>query len=237
MEPYPEFFIEAATLRGVYDTSFDDAKAIATLLREVGAKTVLDVPCGFGRIAGPLHQFGFQVTGVDASADQIGAAEVRNPGPTYQVGSMAQPPAGPFDAVLNLYTSFGYMACEDDDQCCLEQWRAVLRPGGILILETLDTERVAMIDDSERHLMREDGVFVRQTGPLTEFIATDPATRIMSIEYHLHDQVFTSRTRLYPRQDLVSRLYAAGFATVEVFSSFEKAPPFLGSPLVFIARR
>jgi SAM-dependent methyltransferase len=237
MEPYPDFFIEAATLRGVYDTSFEDAMAIAELLREVGAQTVLDLPCGFGRIAGPLHELGFHVTGVDASADQIGAARARNGGPTYLVGSMLEPPAGPFDAILNLYTSFGYMASEDDDQCCLERWRAALRPGGILILETLDTERVAMIDDSERHLMREDGVFVRHTGPLTEYIATDPATRIMSIEYHLRDQVFTSRTRLYPRRDLVSRLFAAGFATVEVFSSFQKTPPFEGSPLVFIARR
>lgn len=237
MEPYPEFFIEAAERRGVYDSTDDDAAAIAAVLRDHGARTVLDLPCGFGRIAGPLHGLGFAVTGVDASAAQLAVARRRNPGPRYLEGDMLDPPAGPFDAMLNLYTSFGYMPSEAEDAACLERWRAILRPGGLLILETLDTVRVAAIDETERHLQRPDGVFVRETGPLTEFIHTDPDTNVMSITYCMDGRSFTSRTRLYHRDRLAAMLRDSGFSDVRVFAGFDRAPVQPEGHTVFMAVR
>lgn len=235
MDPYPEFFIEAASIRGVYESTSQDAAAIARLLGAHGVRTVLDLPCGFGRIAGPLHHQGFEVTAVDASPAQIDTARKRNPGPDYQVGDMLNPPSGPFDAMLNIYTSFGYMPDEAQDRLCLGRWHGALRSGGILVLETLDTERVAKIDEDERDLQRDDGVFVRKTGSLTEYIFTDPVTRIMSIEYRLNGQVFTSRTRLYHRDQLLHMLRDAGFPKVELYSSFELEPVAPTSHTVFVA--
>jgi SAM-dependent methyltransferase len=235
MDPYPDFFIKAAELRGVYDSTEEDAAALAALLTARGARRVLDIPCGFGRIAGPLHARGFDVVGVDASAAQLAEAEARNPGPTYRLGDMKAPPDGPFDAVLNIYTSFGYMPTPAEDAACLAAWHAVLRPGGILVLETLDTVRVAAIDETERHLQRPDGVFVRETGPLTEHIYTDPDTNIMSITYAMDGQEFTSRTRLYHRDDLRRLLQEAGFARVEVYAGFDLSPVEADSHTLFLA--
>lgn len=237
MEPYPEFFIKAADLRGVYDTTDADAEAIAGLLRERGARTVLDLPCGFGRMAGPLHKLGFEVTGVDASGAQLDVARTRNPGPAYLCGDMRDPPAGPYDAMLNLYTSFGYMPSEAEDAACLARWCEILRPGGILVLETLDTVEVAAIDETERHLQRPDGVFVRHTGPLTEHIFTDPDTNVMSITYMMDGLEFTSRTRLYHRDRLAALLRDSGFSEVHVYGGFDLSPVEPEGHTVFLAVR
>lgn len=237
MEPYPEFFIKAAELRGVYDSTEEDVAAIAGILRGRGTRTVLDLPCGFGRVAGPLHRLGFDVTGVDASEAQLAVARARNPGPAYLQGDMRDPPAGPFDAMLNLYTSFGYMPTEADDAACLARWCEVLRPGGLLVLETLDTVRVAAIDETERHLQRPDGVFVRRTGPLTEHIHTDPETNVMSITYGMDGLEFTSRTRLYHRDRLAALLRESGFSDVRVVGGFDLSPVAPDGHTVFLAVR
>jgi SAM-dependent methyltransferase len=237
MEPYPAFFVEAARVRGVYDNTLDDASVIMAMLRARNARRVLDVPCGFGRIAGPLHTAGFDVVAVDASTEQLDLARRLNPGPEYLLGNMIEPPRGPFDVILNLYTSFGYMADARGDQLCLIRWNEVLRPGGLLVIETLDTARVAAIDESERHLQRDDGVFVRVTGPLTEYISTDWQTNIMSIDYRIGNQRFVSRTRLYHRDDLVTMLRDSGFSIVQVYSNLKCSPVMpLGSTVFFATK-
>jgi len=236
MEPYPKFFKEAAELRGVYDDTESDVNSIAAILDDHGAKRILDIPCGFGRISGPLVQRGFDVTAVDLSADQLELAKKLNPGPDYQIGNMSDPPLQNYDALLNIYTSFGYLPDEQSDFKCLLAWRKALREGGLLILETLDIERVNAIDDQERHLQQEDGSFHRTTGPLTEYIYTDPTTHIMSIDYNLAGEQFTSRTRLYHRNDLVGLLKQAGFNDIQIFSDFDRRPAFLASPIVICAK-
>mmetsp|Transcript_18343 Transcript_18343/g.29481 ORF Transcript_18343/g.29481 Transcript_18343/m.29481 type:complete len:238 (+) Transcript_18343:14510-15223(+) len=237
MDPYPAFFVRAAQMRGVYDSTSEDVTALSRLLERQKAKAVLDLPCGFGRISGPLHAAGFDVTGVDLSEDQLAIARSDNPGPTYVRGDFLSPPEGPFDAVLNIYTSFGYSETEEKDKQCLVAWYEILRSGGVLILETLDTVRVAAIDETERHLQRADGVFVRKTGDLVEHIYTDPETNIMSISYQLDGQEFTSRTRLYHRDRLIALMHEAGFSKVEVFKNLDLDPVEATSHTVFVATK
>jgi SAM-dependent methyltransferase len=48
----------------------------------------------------------------------------------------ALPVDGPFDAVVCWFTSYGYFD-DDQNQLVLEEFHRVLRPGGVLVLETL----------------------------------------------------------------------------------------------------
>lgn len=236
MEPYPSFFVEAASLRGVYDDTAADVRAIIRLLRREGAQRILDLPCGFGRIAGPLHEAGFDIVGIDASEDQVALARTRNPGPDYRIGDMRLPPAGPFDVLLNIYTSFGYMPDTETDRACLRAWRDCLRPGALLVIETLDTVRVAAIDERERHLQRDDGVFVRVTGPLTEYISTDWSTNVMTIDYRIGEKRFVSRTRLYHRDEIARMLREEGFSDVRIYRDLDLQAVGPDSHTVFLAR-
>lgn len=99
---------------------------------------VLDVPCGQGRHAHLLAEAGFRVDGLDYSEHLIELARKRGTGPAlrYTRGDMRKLPArwtGRFDAVVNLFTSFGFFTSPDDDARVIGEFARVLAPGGCLI--------------------------------------------------------------------------------------------------------
>jgi SAM-dependent methyltransferase len=130
-----------------YEESIDDdhsdtdtSEILGSLSLPPGAR-VLDAPCGHGRIARRLAAAGMHVTGIDLSDAFIATAQGWPVPPggsaTYLRGDLRDLPVpGPFDAVVCWYTSFGYY---DDDDCrrVLSEFHRVLRPGGVLLIETM----------------------------------------------------------------------------------------------------
>lgn len=165
--------------------------------------------CGFGRIAGRLHERGYRVTGIDLSTDQLRLAEQRDPGPTYLRCSMRDPPAGPYDAVLNVYSSFGYFADRRDDITALRAWHAVLRPGGVLLMDLFHRDAVA-------HAFGLDDAVVER-GPTRETGRTDWVTGRRTATITHGAIVKTFHVRLYTATELVRELETAGFAAIEVY--------------------
>lgn len=134
---FDEAYVRAWESDGAFQSTDEAVADLLGFLRLEPGAAILDIPCGFGRFAGPLHEAGHDVVGVDASPDQIRLAREHHPGPRYELGDMRDPPPGPFDAVLNLYSSFGYFDDPADDAACLRAWHQVLRPGGTLVLESM----------------------------------------------------------------------------------------------------
>src|SRR5690348_12730576 len=101
-----------------------DRREVARLMDLLGLPSgarVLDVPCGQGRHAHLLAEAGFDVDGLDYSAELLAHARGRGTGPRlrYTRGDMRRLPprwTGRFDAVVNLFTSFGFFADPRDDQ-------------------------------------------------------------------------------------------------------------------------
>src|SRR5262249_32186702 len=83
---------------------------VRSLRLPAGAR-ILDVPCGYGRHAAELARLGFRVVGVDLSRAMIAEARRRwTEGPRLrfiQKDMRRLRAAGEFDAVINMYTSFG----------------------------------------------------------------------------------------------------------------------------------
>jgi len=127
------------------DRSDQEADLIVRVLGLRPGMRVLDIPCGFGRIAGRLAAFGCRVTGVDSSPAFLDVARAANGAGAavdYRQADMREyVPEGGFDAVVNWFTSFGYF---DDatDRALLARWRAALRPGGRLLIEHQNRQRV-----------------------------------------------------------------------------------------------
>lgn len=79
---------------------------------------ILDLACGKGRHSIYLNKLGYNVTGVDLSAQSImHAKQFGNDTLKFAVHDMSQPYPETFDAVFNLFTSFGYF---EDDSCNLK---------------------------------------------------------------------------------------------------------------------
>jgi ubiquinone/menaquinone biosynthesis C-methylase UbiE len=113
------------------------ARLIDLLALPVGAR-VLDVPCGQGRHAHLLAESGYDVDGLDYSKELLDVARKRGKGPNlrYTQGDMRGMPNGwtkRFDAVLNLFTSFGFFAHPSDDVRVISEFARVLKPGGLLV--------------------------------------------------------------------------------------------------------
>jgi SAM-dependent methyltransferase len=118
-----------------------DRREVARLMEVLGAPSgarVLDVPCGQGRHTHLLAEAGFDVDGLDYSADLLAVARRRGTSSQlrYTRGDMRRLPArwtGRFDVVLNLFTSFGFFTDPADDRQVVAEFARVLVPGGTLV--------------------------------------------------------------------------------------------------------
>lgn len=113
----------------------DVARLVELLRQPVGAR-VLDVPCGQGRHAHLLAEAGYRVEGLDYSAHLLSVARARANGVRYTRGDMRRMPGrwtGRFDAVVNLFTLFGFFLDPRDDARVLREVARVLRPGGVFV--------------------------------------------------------------------------------------------------------
>ena len=145
-EWYQSWFGEAYLELYPHRDEAEARRAVALLVREGVVKTgarVLDLACGAGRHAVELAQQGARVTGLDLSAVLLKAARARWPGPLVRADMRYLPlRSGSFDAVLNLFTSFGYFASDEESEGVLRDVARVLVPGGWFALDFLNAPAV-----------------------------------------------------------------------------------------------
>ena len=163
-----------------------DRQEVARLLDILGlpdGARLLDVPCGQGRHSHLLAEAGFDVDGLDLSTELLGHARARGMGARlrYHRGDMRALPSewtGQFDAVLNLFTSFGFFTDPSDDRAVVAQFARVLRPGGTLVWHGGSRDGV-MARFLERDWWEtEDGTMHAQERRF------DPLSGVLSVESH-----------------------------------------------------
>jgi ubiquinone/menaquinone biosynthesis C-methylase UbiE len=133
--------------KGVKFLSDLEARFIVSLLEYLEEeqkevfKRVLDVACGWGRHHKILRRKGFEVYGLDLNKRFVEKARKLYPEFSYQVGDMRKLPyrGESFDAILDIFTSFGYFS-EEENKKCLEEFYRVLRRGGIFTIETTNAD-------------------------------------------------------------------------------------------------
>src|SRR5690625_7614938 len=103
--------------------------------------------CGGGRHSIALDRRGYQVTGIDLSEEVIGKAEEiaeeeRLKNVTFLTGDMREPLDQRFDAVLNLFTTFGYFLEENENVRDLGNVQKMLRNEAKAIIDFLNASWV-----------------------------------------------------------------------------------------------
>jgi SAM-dependent methyltransferase len=223
-------FMAISEALGRYDSTQEDAARVVELLGLTPGAEVLDAACGFGRFAVALMEHGCEVVGVDISQAALAEAERRCPGPRYVVGDLSGPLAlGPFDAVVNVFSSFGYCDTVEDDQRVLDGWHRMLRPGGRLVMELSDMERARF------SLGAPGDVTNRVTNRVVERLTVDPETHVLKVRHELDGYVIHVEIRLYEADDLERRLAAAGFKDIRRYGGFDRRPKRPEDRLVIVA--
>lgn len=124
-----------------------------------GRNEILDLGCGYGRVALPLAKLGFRVVGIDVSPvlieDALRTAAENNIEAAFRVGSMTQLPFdnNSFDAVISLWSAFNELLTESEQASAIQEIKRVLRPNGISLIDSfayLDATRDE-IASGQRH--------------------------------------------------------------------------------------
>lgn len=104
---------------------------------------ILDLPCGKGRHSVFLNSLGYTVTGGDLAENSIKIAkEYENDTLHFKVHDMRKPFNNKYDAVFNLFTSFGYFEDDNEDILILKNIKNGLKHDGYFVFDFLNANFV-----------------------------------------------------------------------------------------------
>ena len=104
---------------------------------------IADLACGKGRHSVYLNSLNYQVTGGDLSKNSIEhAKQFENESLHFEVWDMRDPIKEQYDAIFNLFTSFGYFDDDTEDIAILKSIKNGLKEHGVFVLDFLNVEKV-----------------------------------------------------------------------------------------------
>ncbi|WP_420553671.1 class I SAM-dependent methyltransferase [Tenacibaculum aiptasiae] len=116
---------------------------ITSFLNLPKSSHIADLPCGKGRHSVYLNSLGYKVTGGDLSSNSIKhAKQFENDTLHFEVWDMRTPLENKYDAVFNLFTSFGYFDDDKEDITILKSLKNGLKENGVVVLDFLNVEKV-----------------------------------------------------------------------------------------------
>ncbi len=192
------------------------------VLRNAGCERVLDAATGTGFHAVQFAKAGFDVVAADGADTMLAKTEenMREHGVEFPVvnadwRTLAEDVDGTFDALVCLGNAYSHLYDEDDRTRTLEQFHAVLNPGGLAIVDQRNYDSILAEGYSTKHRFYYTGHGVTAE---PEEIAEDHCR----FRYTFPDGEVHHLT-LYPvlAENLTERLRTAGFSEVERYGDFE----------------
>ena len=127
-----------------------------------------------------------------------------------------------FDAVINMFSSFGYLESEDDDQQVLHQISKALKPGGKLLMDLLNREWVIINNEEYDWHQHEDGRVVLEHRQLDLQTSTNHLTYTEILPDGTRRQLSDLHMRLYTLTELTKMLTTAGRPSKHTAASAEE---------------
>jgi SAM-dependent methyltransferase len=104
---------------------------------------ILDLACGKGRHSLFLNSLGYKVTGVDLSENNIEFAnQFSKEDLNFKVHDMRDAFTDTYNAIFNLFTSFGYFEDDADDINVLKNIKNGLQKNGLAVIDFLNVATV-----------------------------------------------------------------------------------------------
>ncbi len=196
-----------------------EAGQIVLLLKLQTGVSICDLCCGPGRHSLELGRLGYCVTGVDRIGLYIEQAKKKAKENGLNIRfvqedmkSFCEPNA--FDAVINVFTSFGFFEEATDDKRVLENVYKSLKKDGKFLIDIMGKEVLARIFQ-EKRWFEEDGTIVLEESKLSEDCSSVESRWIKIKNGELDEYRFS--LRLYSAAQLSELLKSCGFGQVKIY--------------------
>jgi SAM-dependent methyltransferase len=224
MEWYKRWFGEEYLLVYEHRNMEEAEREVAFLDRTLKLKKndlILDLCCGPGRHDYPLVRKGYRVIGLDYSFPMLCIA--RNalyPGTGYPLYIRADARSIPlrngiFDAVLNLFTSFGYFE-DRENQEFLASIARLLKNGGKYYIDYLNPPQL-LAGLSAETIREKNGLTVVEKRH--HDANRKRVEKTIIIQSGNFEQEYQESVRLYQLDEMIDMLNAAGLTVEEIFGS------------------
>jgi SAM-dependent methyltransferase len=212
------------------EPDFETARFVnAMLTRFGGARSVLDVGCGFGREAGYLASLGYEVVGIEPEPAMLARARADHPEIEFAAGAMPHFDLGrAFDAAICMGSSFLYLYDNESIQESLVALARHVRSGGLLLMEMRNgayfltkAGRTEWLDVDHEKTITVDGQEITSVGRYWIDLESQQLrrTRTWTVPSRAEPIVQQSAFRLLFPQELRFHLSLAGFDVVTMFDS------------------
>ena len=178
---------------------------------------ILDLACGKGRHSIYLNQLGYDVTGADLSENSIKiASENSNDKLHFVVHDMREPFQEKYDAIFNLFTSFGYFEKDSDNLVTLKAICESLTEYGFGVIDFMNVQHVIKnlvpeetksVDGIEFHIKR----YVKDNHIYKEIDFEDKGEK-----FH-----FTEKVQALTLENFESMMEEAGIYLLDIFGDYK----------------
>ena len=178
---------------------------------------ILDLACGKGRHSVHLNSLGYQVTGLDLSEESIAyAKQFENSSLHFDVHDMSTPYHDQFDAVFNLFTSFGYFENEEDNLNTIKAIKANLKPNGIGVIDFMNVDLVInnLVNSNE---VTNEGI----TFSLNRKLENGYIVKDISFNDNGQDFRYQERVRAFTLDDFKDLFEKANVELIAIFGDYK----------------
>ncbi|MFZ4785712.1 MAG: class I SAM-dependent methyltransferase [Flavobacteriales bacterium] len=178
---------------------------------------VLDLACGRGRHSLQMHKAGYNVLGIDLSKESIAEAKaLSQPGLTFEVADMRYFELNQqFDAVMNLFTSFGYFDEMADNTLVLQRIHNHVKTNGLFIMDFFNAVWVQEQMVEKQEIQREHISF-----HISKHIEDDIMMKSIDFSDNGKEYHFEEHVRLIKPNTLKTMIEEAGFNIVRTFGNY-----------------
>lgn len=225
---YAQAFDASYLTRYAHRSDADAAQEVQFLIKRLnlprGAR-LLDYCCGAGRHSRAFAQAGFTVHGFDLSANLLARAASVGGAVKLARADMRRPPyrSGAFDAVVSLFTSFGYFETDDENAVALREAVRVLKSGGVLALDFFNAQQLrgCLVPRSEKKLDAQTIVECRRYDEKRKRIEKEITTLDAGGK-----QIgsYSESVRAFTREELTLLIESSGMKILEVFGDLQGSP-------------
>jgi SAM-dependent methyltransferase len=179
--------------------------------------TILDLACGKGRHSIYLNKLGYQVTGVDLSENSIAFAnESSNETLQFKTHDMREPMYETYDAVFNLFTSFGYFETHEDNIKTLKAIKDSINEYGFGVIDFFNADFIIenLVAEETKEI---DGI----TFNIKRFVENKKIIKEIRFEDKGETYNFTEKVSAFTLIDFEAMMEEAGIYLLEIFGDYK----------------